>query len=63
MPYCSTEIKSYFGPASKFRHGEWYIGRQMYVVTGRAASGQLKMESGKFHMAAAALTERHAQGN
>ena len=55
MPYRSTEIKSYFGPASKFRHGEWYIGCQMYVVTGRAANGQLKMESGKFHMAAAAF--------
>ena len=25
MPYRSTEIKSYFGPASKFRHGEWYL--------------------------------------
>ncbi len=47
MPYRSTEIKSYFGPASKFRHGEWYIGCQMYVVTGRAANGQLKMENGK----------------
>ena len=46
MPYRSTEIKSYFGPASKFRHGEWDIGCQMYVVTGRAANGQLKMESG-----------------
>jgi hypothetical protein len=55
MPYRSTEIKSYFGPASKFHHGEWYIGCHMYVVTGRAANGQLKMESGKFHMAAAAF--------
>ena len=63
MPYRSTEIKSYFGPASKFRHGEWYIGCQMYVVTGHAANGQLKMESGKFSdLPAAALTERHAQG-
>ena len=63
MPYRSTEIKSYFGPASKFRHGEWYIGCQMYVVTGRAANGQLKMENGKFSdLPAAALTERHAQG-
>jgi hypothetical protein len=50
MPYRSTEIKSYFGPASKFRHGEWDIGRQMYVVTGRAANGQLKMESGSFRI-------------
>ena len=50
MPYRSTEIKSYFGPASKFRHGEWYIGCQMYVVTGRAANGQLKMESGSFRI-------------
>ena len=35
----------------------------MYVVTGHAANGQLKMESGKFSdLPAAALTERHAQG-